>query len=666
MKYKTSIFLFIFLISISLCFAFTNHFNWGNGEYNAENCAGYLFSSCYPQNDTSLNFTQMTISESADRIPIVFYNLLDNNDPTFSNRYLYITYGNSILMYNTADVSYYATYLNPIFTSNKIICQPFILRDDDYSGYDIVTLENTTLGYKITSSIMTNTKTFAGLTFLSVPNTSISCAMNYPNSDNYMAVLLSNGSVNIYSVNETINFKSSFYIGIPIDSNIKYNYPYYSNPITMADMNDDGHDDVLFAIPRYSSDGSYMYTYLEYGIYDVYNSAFILPKTTQLMAQIQITSAPNYANLKIFNSHVSAVKTGTSTSSYKIYAYGWFNYTATLPSPNPVYNISYNYVISQSGSILFDPNSFTAGANHEASNMIFTDYNYDGYSESCLTHTTGVFNCYNSAFNLLLSSTGYGVKNLISMGKLSNNKYMSVLSIDGIYDFNETDNWNVYNFSYNKFKYQIPVSLLVKNQYSNDIFTIYSSFIDEYLLQQNVLICGDNVCSPFENPITCPEDCFKPDNVTSNVTLKVQGEHCVSDNECSSGLCDINKCALKLGGDTCTVNSECLSGSCSHSLCIDSGTSANFKQIINNLFGFSSDDGVIFYLLIAGIIFIISIGASIILMHYMPAIAGIALDIMILVGFTFIGITPGWLLLMIFIILAFISFILFMIFSRQQ
>jgi hypothetical protein len=303
--------------------------------------------------------------------------------------------------------------------------------------------------------------------------------------------------------------------------------------------------------------------------------------------------------------------------------------------------------------------------NHPESNIVFTDFNYDGFNEACLVKWNASFECYNSAFNNLISIGGVSIPPFISMGKFTNNTYMSLISNATIRDFNTTSIWTVYNLSYNKFVYEMPVSLVSKSNYSNDIFAVYNTFIDMYQLKSYITVCGDNVCSPTENPLICPEDCYVPENNTVTA-LKITGEFCIDNNECDSGLCDTGKCILKIGNADCSSDSQCLSGSCLHDKCTSAGSSNSFKALINNLFGFSDSDGVTFYLLVAMVIFLISVGVSVYLVSFIPLIAGIVMDVILLVGFTFIGITPAWLLLLVVILLALISFILFIVFSRQS
>jgi hypothetical protein len=255
--------------------------------------------------------------------------------------------------------------------------------------------------------------------------------------------------------------------------------------------------------------------------------------------------------------------------------------------------------------------------------------------------------------------------NYIAMGKFTDSPFMSLLTNDGIYFFNSTDFYNVYNYTDRK-TYQLPISLMQKTAYSNDIIRVASDATYLYLITSQAAMCGDGVCSPFENPLTCPTDCFNINATLPVSALFSVNDFCMSDMECSTGFCDVNKCSLKTGNMDCNLNAECLSNSCSHEKCTDAGISSNFQNMIKNLFGFNAGDGVLFYLIIAGIIFLIGIGASIYTVHYIPAVASIVFDIIILICFTFIGITPAWLLLVTIILCFIIAFILFMIVSRQS
>lgn len=600
MKNKLLIIPILIILCSFIVFSFSTHTEWGNGEYDSSGCKGYLASSCYPQSDMSMNFTLLTISDSSLYIPELFYNLLDSEDETHSNRYFYLVSGNTINIYNTNDASLYTSYINPLYTSNKIMCSPFFLREDYYSdrGYNLITLENTTSGYRIMiSDMFTPGRSFAVLNSLIIENkTPVACDMYFPSVSGYYSILYSDGNISIYKINATpsnsIEYITTVNTGVNVQSSINFNYPDYSSPIILNDMNNDGYDDLVFAIPFSTSDGSYRYGNTKIGVYDIYHDTYILAPITK--NHNQRLSSGNGA--EIYDAvHVSAVKTGLSTSNYKIYVNTNYKYYNNVLA-DYYYRNNNNYVYNQAGDVLFNPNYLEyATGNYNSSNIVFTDYNFDGLIEACLfdyrvNGLIGNFSCYNSAFNKIFSASGEHKNStyspFISMMKLNDDDNMVFITRTGIYDFNASDTWNIYNLSYINYVYSMPAGLISKINYSNDIFSVYSTIIDMLQLKTEIVSCGDSICSPFENPLICPEDCFNqngtlPQSPYLNPTLP-----CMNNSQCLSGQCIDYRCSYLSVNQACSVDAQCLSDQCTNGICEQSSLAQNLDQAKNEWFGY--------------------------------------------------------------------------------
>jgi hypothetical protein len=574
-KFIMILFLLLFSFSLSV-FSYTTLNEWANGQFSSSGCSGYLASSCFPQYDLSLNFSLITISDTSSYLPVVFYNLMDTNNPEFDKRYFYLVSGNDVNIYDTSDGGYYSSYSNSIFTTGSISCRPFFKRNLMNNGYDMVTVQNiSNLNSIISVSGMNTDKSFYSNQYKIINGSIKDCDMNFLSNDNYLSILLSNGTVETYQINEsTIEIKNSISVVPPT---VNYTYPVYSDSIVMYDMNNDNHDDLIYAVPYSYSDANYRYGYIRYGIYDVYNKNNILSVQNVLEDQRAVAS---YGEDSYTSVNLALVKTGLSSSNYKIYIKAHHYYL----SSGQYYQITSNYVFNTAGDILFQPNDFTANGNKTQSNIVFTDFNYDGFIEPCLLNFNAL-KCYNSAFvNLVTVSNYITNSDFISMAKYTNSTYMAVIAKDSIYEFNSSEAWKIYNLSYNKFDYEMPLSLIAKGNYSNDLFAVYKTFIDMYQLKSNVVVCGDNVCSQFETALICPEDCFIGTAV--NTTKLNPTVPCVNNSQCLSGQCIDYRCSYLSVNQVCSVDTQCLSTACTNGKCEQSSLSQNLNQAKNEWFGY--------------------------------------------------------------------------------
>lgn len=659
MKINNILILFLMIVLLSISgFSYSFYQNWGNGEIQTGSCKNWLWTSCYPQNDLSLNFSSsIEVNGLNSYEPTIWYNMLDINDPIFNNRYLYTVSNYNLNIYNANDGSLYSSNTLKGLLKGKV----------SFKRYD--------LGYLIEGIESRNNDTFfvvlqqnsnTDLEYVVEYNLSFKNVVYYDmyfNTD-YISILNSTGSIMILrniadvDINGHISFQARM-VNITLDVPVlTYSPTASSNPILMYIDSSNGHDMLSYAIPYNTATDISMF----YGLFDLNTNTYkINPTSTSII--------PNPATLNsnsgIYNINQAIVRHGSLTSADKIYIHfdgkffyiGWNEMTG-------------NIILSSSGTQLYndDLSNFCA---YDNSNLIFSDINYDNVLEMCVINldACGAGNNYNlTCYNSLMSpifTTPINKSNYLSAMKLTNSSYMNFMTDKYIIDYNGSLN-KIYTFNVLD-SYAIPISTIQKVNYSNDIVRFSTSDIEILQLLQSSVVCGDNVCSLSESPLTCPVDCVVAGNIPgTNTPLLITASYCTSNNQCISGFCDFNKCSLLSGGMSCLENSKCLSGVCSAGKCDNAGVSKNTKNLIQSLFGFSDADGVTFYLLVAAVIFILAGVFSVILMNIVPIISGLVLDLIILVGFTFTAITPGWLLLMVIIVLAFIAFILFMIFSRQQ
>ena len=532
-----------------------------------------------------------------------------------------------------------------------------------------------------------------------------------------MVVLLANGTVNVYQISfDNISLYSSFYTSDYNISGLSYNQPYYTDTLILYDTNADSYKEAVWVLPnRFIQSNETNATpqkLFTFGVYDFIDNVAIV-NATSVYDTNYINST--WTNLKI---NLGIIKSNTIGKAY---------ITTTFQNTQGE-NVTYNYLIStQDGGTTW--NSGTGKliqADATESNLVSANINNDTLMETCLFKSTGNFSCYQYETQLLFTIDGNGAFDksspFISMAYLDSNALMSVITSTGIWDITPTKLVNVYNFTDKNF-YNLPLNLIQKsfdvgnnqNGISNDVFTVQPTFIDMYQLQGTKSTCGDGICAYFENSITCNQDCASANNIECfantdcltgycnlvndpnvgfcDVNTNNYGEvasYCNSNSQCSNGLvcftnscfinttyscsantecfsgyCSNGKCSLANKDYACIDNTQCLSNNCVNSKCSDAGSSSAFNQLIKNLFGGNATDGVFFYLICAVVIFILGIVASVYLQNFIPAIVSLAMDLILLVAFTFIGLVSGWVLVIAVVLLSIVAFILMMIFAGK-
>jgi len=131
----------IFLLSLSVVFSYTTLTEWGNGEVSTSGCNNWLWTSCYPQSKLDLNFSNdVVISQTSDFQPMLWYNMNDINDPTFTQRYIYVFNGVYLNIYSAYDGSLYSSSVLP----GKFISKPDFIRTpiNQYYLYGIMNVSN--------------------------------------------------------------------------------------------------------------------------------------------------------------------------------------------------------------------------------------------------------------------------------------------------------------------------------------------------------------------------------------------------------------------------------------------------------------------------------------------------------------------------------------------
>jgi hypothetical protein len=210
----------------------------------------------------------------------------------------------------------------------------------------------------------------------------------------------------------------------------------------------------------------------------------------------------------------------------------------------------------------------------------------------------------------------------------------------------------------------MPLSLVSKSNYSNDIFSVYSTFIDMYQLKSQITICGDNVCSIFENPLICPEDCYTPENVT--YVLKNPTLPCVNNSECLSNSCNDYRCTYLTVNQVCYNDNQCLSEECTLGKCEQSSLSQKIDNAKNELFGYDEFTSNIIALIVT---ILISLGVivAIAIMTKNGMVAGVSGFIVLsgcLVFFTFFGWLSSFILIGVFILI--IGLIMLYVFTKSS
>ena len=245
--------------------------------------------------------------------------------------------------------------------------------------------------------------------------------------------------------------------------------------------------------------------------------------------------------------------------------------------------------------------------------------------------------------------------------------YMNVITRNASYEITTINNLTkVYNFSNSEDTYILPLSTYQKLNYSNDVVMIGNDIIKIFQVNTNRVSCGDGVCNAFENALTCAVDCFNIPDGSDTVdfrTLELY-DNCVSDDNCISGFCDLSKCSLKGTGQFCNENTECLSNKCVLNKCNSAGFFAKLNQIKNVTVGEDENDGVVLFIIIAGVLIISGGVFTFMRGSVIPLLAGVILTLIFFVAFTLFGWLPAWFIVIAFILLAIASVIMFLIFKK--
>jgi hypothetical protein len=658
------LFLFILVISSISVFSFNSYYQWGNSEKRLSGCGVPEFSTCYPQDDLSLNFSRYSLSTTLGVQPIIFRHM-SNLYADSSENFVYSFSGSTMSVYHTNDFSLYASnvlegtilFEPQIISASSVV--PLALENPGYNGYYLFYTYSSGGKYYVNIAD-SNADGNIGIGFnenWEISNSTIDVVFDKLNGD--VVTLNSNGNFYIYSFDGTLRY--SFNSGTSSVGTPGKTPPNSDKYLSLTDFDYDGYSELFWALPKAYHIPSYnvvIETIGGFKLKDYYGYVLEPMNITVLSESEAFVPATS-----VIASRLNLVTVGSQNSQPLLHIFISYGFTWGVAITRRA-----NMLYSQNGVNVYTDVVSANGYSVLNTNSVFTDVNYDSYNEMCVIKGTNTavytFNCYDSGFNSLFSFSS-SQQVTMSMAKFTNNTYESIILRDGIYDTNGTALNKIFNFTLSSAgDTPFPVSLYTKVNYSNDVFIIGTNQLIGYKLSSPSAICGDLICSSTETALLCPIDCFvESGNVTTN---KNTGEYCQENSQCYTGLCDLGKCSLLKGGSVCTNSNQCLSGNCdSGHKCTSSGVSNSFKQMINNLFGFSASDGVMIYLIIAVVLFLIGIGCSVYLASFIPAIASMILDVIILVGFTFMEIVPGWVLIVTIIILAIISFILFIITSPQ-
>lgn len=628
-----NIFIFILItliLSVSV-FSYTTYLEYGNGKTLTSGCNNWLWSSCYPQNDLSLNFTApITISAGNTYYPVLFYNMLDSNNPDYSKRYFYTVTNNVISVFNSDDGALYSQFT----TTGQLKGSIKFVRVSN--GYNIIALENRGVHNYLTSIKMNNDKSMIyDVELQTVDNTTEFFDSNFP-SNKYFAAYSksSNGFINLYLI-DNFNFDAVASISLSLSNIITpiYSTPESSNQIMIYKDSTTAHEILVYAIP-YNSNA---YTvYLKYGVYDIDTASYL---TTP--ADILVKANPAMTTAGLTSVNLAVVRHGTSTSADKIYIHtqSTFSYSGTHADSN-------NFLYTSSGTQLYNDlyNGYTQSPN---SNAVFSDFNYDGIIEMCInqdmyrtmTSHNYFLNCYDSLFNLIYNISTASYYEYISLGKYENTSYMSLLTKDGIYRLNDTNITKIYNLS-NINSYQIPLSTIQKTDYSNDIVAVSVNNIIIRELTQSLSVCGDGICSLYENPLSCAIDCFNTNGTINTDINKNPTLPCQNDSQCLSGKCIDYRCSYLIVNQVCSADAQCLSQKCTSGKCEQSSLWQWIDQSKNETFGYDAFTSLLVSMLII-IIVSAALLISIAIVTKSALAGGIAGGLAAICGFVFFTIV-GW------------------------
>lgn len=557
----------LFLMSFSV-FSYNILLDYGNSELLTSGCGYTQFSSCYPQSDLTLNFSKTILSQSMSVEPIIYYH--QNSLSSLANqKFLYTFSTTNMYSYYTSNFQLYNT--NTL--KGSILFTPSFVRDDDiFKGYLLVYPYSINGEYHVNvcdADTDGNICKNSDLDFI-ISNKTVDFIVDRARGN--MVTLLQNGTIEVYDL---VGIKTNVInLGFNVSTPTK-TPPNVDKYLSIDDFDTDGFQEITFVIPSvYYSGGSY-YVIETLGIYDLDNEVYDLAPMNVTVLSCLIgfcATQPSVVNSRVTYTTIGSLSSTPKINIFVSYAYNW----------GGVVNRRSNFLYSTNGIQVYSDNIGASTTSILNTNGVTSDINYDGYNEFCTIRGDASANyrlfCYDSGFNQVYNvSTSQQL--YLSMGKFTNDTYMSIMLRDGIYNYNGTALDKIYNFTLSASDdLTLPISMFNKVNYSNDVFIIGTNQLISYKLSSPSAVCGDNICSITETPLICPSDCFTEEQNIINVSKKAPTLPCQNDNQCLSNNCNNGYCTFLTTGQSCTIDSQCLSQDCYENKC----SQASWFQTLNS------------------------------------------------------------------------------------
>jgi len=261
----------------------------------------------------------------------------------------------------------------------------------------------------------------------------------------------------------------------------------------------------------------------------------------------------------------------TNMEYQKAAAFDFHAYKVYDTSMNNIYNVT---------------KGTSASSSNKSSNWMVADYNKDGNNLACIVTADDNTNktylrCLDETFasnivNKDITSLNVTItKNFVMADFYPDESTLGIANSDGIYY--DTKRFNTSLTISNTNRSGIIVSSPVSGS-PIVIFTDTSSFYVMYDYNDS-LNCGNGVCDVGESAFNCDVDCGL--NATVPIGSILNGDSCINNTNCISGICTAFVCEGKPGGVECVYDAECMSGDCDNTMNIC--TSVDIKDTVDNM-----------------------------------------------------------------------------------
>ena len=501
MNKKFSPYLLLFLIilifsSISV-FSYNTFYQFGNGEKSISGCGITEFSSCYPQNDLSLNFSKYTLSTTLGVQPIIFRHMNDLYSDS-SQQFIYSFTGSQINIYYSNNFNLYnsntlkgTVLFEPQIVRNSAV-EPIALANPGYSGYYLFYAYSSGGRYYLDIADSNNNGNI-GTGFdesWEISNNTIDLIVD--KTDGSVITLNSNGNFYIYDFAGTLrySFNSGTIPGTPTKTP-----PNSDKYLSVGDYDTDGYSELYWSIPKayhIPSNNVVIETIGGFKLKALYGYTLSPMNVSVLMCNEAFCSSSSVSNSRLNMVTIGSTNSQPLLHIFVSYGYYWAGSVSRRA----------NYVYTQNGVQSYTDVMTQTTTSILNTNAVFTDFNFDSLNELCVNRGDATPNyrlfCYDSGYNALFNVSN-SQQIYMSMAKFTNNTYESIILRDGLYDYNGTTLNKIFNFTLSSADdTPYPVSLYVKLNYSNDVFIVGTNQLIGYKLSSPSTICGDLICSSTE------------------------------------------------------------------------------------------------------------------------------------------------------------------------